>query len=346
VLDLVDPETGEATYQLAPSVVGFLEISVLSHAGATERRLAAAIDAYMHGDDTFARELSEAETVVGRALVHETTIDEDDLPEVLDWERATSLIDNARSIALLRCSCRQKAQYLEDPCDVPIERCIAIGAGADFVIRHGMGRGIEPAQAKDVLAASRADNLVQIADNVQQHPTFICNCCPCHCALLGDATKFGFAAVAPSAFVADPPLVGCRGCSRCSRSCPVGAITMASGSTGDERKSALVPVVDPDLCIGCGTCSDVCHRHAMHMSMKTARPQVPINAVERVVRMSLERGRLADLLFDASKNRSSRYLNGVVHAVCRLSPVDRLLATEQVRSRFVRYAMKNFEPPV
>ncbi|MCR5370092.1 MAG: NADH-quinone oxidoreductase subunit NuoF [Clostridium sp.] len=51
----------------------------------------------------------------------------------------------------------------------------------------------------------------------------------------------------------DPDL--CRGCSACSRQCPVNAIK-------GEIKSPFV--IDPDACIKCGTCLDVCRFGAVY----------------------------------------------------------------------------------
>ena len=51
----------------------------------------------------------------------------------------------------------------------------------------------------------------------------------------------------------DPEL--CRGCSACSRQCPVNAIN-------GELKSAFV--IDPEKCIKCGTCLDICRFGAVY----------------------------------------------------------------------------------
>jgi hypothetical protein len=75
---------------------------------------------------------------------------------------------------------------------------------------------------------------------------------------------------------------------------------------------------------------------------RTARPRVPENAVEKAVRQALERGRLADLLVDAGAGLGSRFLRGAVDALVRLPVAEQVLASEQVRSRFVSYALRRF----
>jgi ferredoxin len=109
------------------------------------------------------------------------------------------------------------------------------------------------------------------------------------------------------------------------------------------QKNALAPTFDLERCIGCGVCALACHKDALEME-RAARPsRVPANAVEKAVRMSLERNQLADLLFDEGAGLGSRFLHHAVQAITRLPPAQRLLAKEQVRSRFVRAALGKFK---
>jgi hypothetical protein len=74
--------------------------------------------------------------------------------------------------------------------------------------------------------------------------------------------------------------------------------------------------------------------------VRRAEPRhVPANAVERVVRSCLEKGRLADLLVDEGAGRGGAFLAQVLRVLSSLPVADRVLASEQVGSRFVRYAL-------
>jgi hypothetical protein len=77
------------------------------------------------------------------------------------------------------------------------------------------------------------------------------------------------------------------------------------------------------------------------MERRAEPHHVPQNTIERVVRQMLEHGRLADLLFDESDSRGAAFLNHVVKAITRLPPAEQALASEQVKSRFVSFVLKN-----
>ncbi len=345
VVDLVSHRTGEARYLLSPPVVGFFEFSMMrAKDSIPKKRMAEALHAYVKGDDTFAREVFGGETVLGRALVHETALGE--RPDVLDWERATAIVAGATKHAVSLCYCRHEAEHVGKACDAPQEVCLSLNGGADFVIRRGFGRAIEKQEALDIMIESRRKGLVQIADNVLDRPTYICNCCGCCCAQLAGINQWGLSSVNPSGFLAESNPAHCVGCSKCARACPIAAIAMEPRRAEAKRKSDMRANVDVEKCIGCGVCVDACQKDAMHVVRRAERPSVPRNALEKALRMALERGHLGDMLYYEGVSRGVGFLGEAMRTLLSLPAAKRALAHKQVTSRFVRAALGRVASPL
>lgn len=347
VLDLVSKRSGRTTYLLSPPVVGFFEFSLMrAHDSIPKKRMAEALQAYLHDDDTFARGVFGHETVIGRALAHETALGDEPAPDVLDWERSTRLIDTAQELAVSLCYCRHKAEHLGTSCGAPLENCLSLNGGAEFILRRNFGKRIGKKQALALLEDARERGLVQIADNVRDRPSFLCNCCGCCCGQLQSINQYGFKAVNPSGFVATNHADSCSGCSRCARACPIAAITMVPGRPSKAgKKNDLRPLVDEEACLGCGVCAGACNKDALRMDRRERQPLVPANAIEKALRIALERGKLADLLFDEGESRGHKVLNLMIKGLTRLPGAQRALASEQVKSRFVQAALARIRDP-
>ena len=94
-------------------------------------------------------------------------------------------------------------------------------------------------------------------------------------------------------------------------------------------------MVEPEMCLGCGTCSGACKFNGLAMTPRPQRVYTPRNLVERVVAMAVERGKLADTVFGAPEKLSHRAVANVVRAVEHLPPTQAVLAADSVRSAFL-----------
>jgi ferredoxin len=100
--------------------------------------------------------------------------------------------------------------------------------------------------------------------------------------------------------------------------------------------------LDAERCLGCGVCIRSCRDGALRLVERGARRLTPLNGAHRAVLMALERGKLQELVFDNRLLWSHRALAAFLGAVLRLPPAKRLLATEQVRSRYLETLVRRF----
>ena len=127
-----------------------------------------------------------------RTLPYEDAIDEAGHVEILDYEKASAIVDQAEKMAIGICSCRHEKLHAGSKTrDIPLEKCSSFDNAADMLVRHGMAREVSRAEMQDNLAHSREQGLVLCADNVRRNITFICHCCGCCCNMLLGISRFG-----------------------------------------------------------------------------------------------------------------------------------------------------------
>ncbi len=336
---LLDTETpnGEILYVLPPPMAGFFEFSMMRLRGDVDQKaLAALYYQYITVEDDFIRALfATGETQLGRVFVNEPMLSADNALHVLDYERASYVIDSATAMGIGICYCRHKMQHVGKDCAAPKDICMTFNGCAESLIRHGFARAVSKSEGMDYLAQAYANNLVQFGENVREGVNFICNCCGCCCEAMIAARKFGLLnPVHTTNFIPQIQLDKCTGCNKCAHACPVEAMTMVSANDPHyphKRKAKL----DDEICLGCGVCARVCPTHGITLESRGERVITPVNGVARVVMMAIERGNLQDLIFDNRALFSHRAMAAILGVILKASPVKRALASKQMKSRYL-----------
>lgn len=343
---LVDMEqNGQMHYVLPPPMAGFFEFSLMRVRKDIDQRLLSELFyQYLNVEEDFIRDLfTDGETQLGRVFVHEPVLHGDNSLTVLDYERASHIIDTARQIGIGICYCRHKMEHLDRACGAPMKICMTFNTTAASLTRHGIAREAEKPEARDLLQEAYESDLVQFGENVQRGVGFICNCCGCCCEAMVAARRFGILnPVHTTNFIPDLAEAECNGCGKCAAVCPVEAMAMVSYNDphNPNRRAARL---NHDLCLGCGVCVRNCSRAALSMVARQERVITPLDSVHRAVYMAIERGKLQNLIFDNRVLFSHRALAAVLGVIFRLPPVKQALANQQIRSRYTEYMINRYE---
>ncbi len=326
-------------YVPAPMVIGIFEMTMMRTRGELRyAEWARLFHEYLHGDHAFyAANFAHGEQIsVMRALPHEQQIDRTDHVEILDYEKATAIVEDAKKFSIGLCSCRHEKLHVgEKTCKTPLETCASFGASAGIMVRHGLAREVSKSEMLENIARSKELKLALTADNVRQGVGFMCLCCGCCCNLMLGVTKHGFpATVVTSTFISQIDEELCTGCEKCARACPIQAIEMIPIENPTTKKPKN-PLVDESICLGCGVCALTCHKDAIKLVKRRQRVLHPEDTFERVILQSLERGTLQNLLFDDPLKVSHQFLRGFVGGFLRLPSVKQALMSELLRSRFL-----------
>jgi Pyruvate/2-oxoacid:ferredoxin oxidoreductase delta subunit len=337
VIDLWLNETYH--YMPSPLVVGIFEFTMMRTAPDQNwKKISRLFHDYMLTQrDFFASNCSHGEKVsLLRTIPHEDVIDQQDYVEILNYERASAIIEEQDQFAIGTCSCRHVATHAgTKTCNIPLDTCSSFGMGAEFLSRRGFARKVSKTEMKENVARSKELGLVLNIENVQRNPTYLCHCCSDCCHLLLGMKRWGYTnVVITSAFLPNTDMEKCTGCGLCARACPIDARTMAADNApGSKRKKK--PVTDTHICLGCGVCALKCKSRALTLVRKKKRIITPENTFERIMLQCLERGTLQNQLFDSPLKMTHKFMRGFFGGFLRLAPVKRTLMSDALRSTFL-----------
>ena len=230
---LVDSyDHGVRKFVLPPPMIGFFEFSLMRTRGDIDQKyLSELFYQYINVEEDFIKDLFLGmDTKLGRVFVNEPVLMTEKTNHILDYERATHMIEEADFIGVGTCFCRHKNYHLGIPCKLgaPMETCLTFGNVARSLAEHGgYTRPIDKAEAKAILEMSYGYNLVQMGENVREHPAFMCNCCGCCCEALEAVRRFSpMQPIATTNYLPHINRDDCVSCGKCAKVCPILAISM------------------------------------------------------------------------------------------------------------------------
>jgi Na+-translocating ferredoxin:NAD+ oxidoreductase RNF subunit RnfB len=324
----------EQTYVLAPTMAGFFEFSLMRTDGKFDRKILGELFyQYINVEDDFAKELFSMDPAIDRVFIQEQTIKSQDQPVVLDYEKASHVINTAECITVGTCYCRHKMEHVGKACDKPQEVCLTFNNSAKSLAKHGIAKEISKEKALEILNQCIDNGLVQIGDNIQDNVNWMCNCCGCCCEALLAIKQLGHRNIR-SNFAAQINQT-CTGCGICVQKCPVDAIKMV-----DQNNKRIAQVI-PENCIGCGVCAKACPTKSIAMERFENTKFVPKDTFERFVINAIDRNKLQNFIFDNHGLWTYDLLRRLLKTILGLKPVKRKLAQQQLRSKFLNTLTKS-----
>ncbi len=324
---------------MPPPMAGFIEFALMRTRGDIDQKyLSELYYQYMNVEQDFVKDLFFAtETRLGRVYVQEPVLTNDKTNHILDYERATHIVEEAKYIGLGTCYCRHKMYHAGHPCEInaPWDVCLTFDNVARSLAEHGdYARLISKEEAKEVLERSYESNLVQIGENVREHPAFICNCCGCCCEALQAARRFSpMQPVATTNYMPKVSAKTCIGCGKCAKVCPILAISMKEGR----------PVIDGEICLGCGVCARNCPTKAISLERRPIQVITPVNSTHRFVLQAIEKGTLQNLIFDNQAFANHRAMAAVFGTILKLPPLKQALASKQFKSVYLDRLLSKYQ---
>lgn len=326
---------GIRRFVLPPPMIGFFEFALMRTRGDIDQKyLSELFYQYLDVEEDFIKELFLGmETKLARAFVQEPVLMTEKGNHILDYERATHIIEEAEHIGVGICYCRHRNLHLGKPCELhaPLETCLTFDNVARSLSEHGgYARLISKSEAKEILQMSYEYNLVQIGENVRERPAFMCNCCSCCCEALGAAKKFSpMQPIATTNYIPKISGESCVGCGKCAKVCPINSISMK------EKR----PVIDESICLGCGVCARNCPKKAIVLNRRPIQVITPVNSTHRFVLEAIEKGTLPNLIFDNQAFSNHRAMAAVLGTILKLPPLKQALASRQFKSVYLDHLL-------
>ena len=184
-------------------------------------------------------------------------------------------------IVIIRCVCRNGANERGEPCKKTsrTHTCMVLQDGAKNFVESGNmeqldGKLITKEEALEILRKNEEEGLVLQPSN-SQDPDFICSCCGCCCGILTlhKALPDPVSFWATNFYVTVDPEL-CVGCGTCVDRCQADAMKL--------HKKKELSVVNLKRCLGCGNCVPFCPNEALELHKKETEIVPPLTGEDMV----------------------------------------------------------------
>ena len=202
--------------------------------------------------------------------------------EVMPYENAEAILRSKTLIAVRNCVCRQEHRLSGNGCNSILESCLSFDGAAKNTVETGKGRFIGLDEALSILEKAKKDALVLQPAN-SKNPIYLCACCKCCCGVLTQIKKHP----EPGNLVSNPYYAThdpelCLSCGTCIEVCPMEVLTM------DNQDKV---VFNQLRCIGCGLCVTVCPSQSVKIIRKpvSIQPRMPKNTLDTYLKLAFKR---------------------------------------------------------
>ena len=166
--------------------------------------------------------------------------------QIASYENLKTYLDQYNTFSLADCACRKMEAANGNPCEHPIENmCIEVGEMAEYYVRTGRGIPATREEVDEVLKKAERLGMVHHYFNNEGagKSSLICNCCGCSC--MGMKTENWF-------------------------------------RVPDYDRSNFVAQVNPENCVACGACAEICNMNAIRLGTTFCSVESQTPVTERI----------------------------------------------------------------
>ncbi|MEJ2249203.1 MAG: 4Fe-4S binding protein, partial [Candidatus Lokiarchaeota archaeon] len=187
---------------------------------------------------------------------------------IAPYDNIRVIIESSKGpFAKINCICRQAHEIEGEPCQMSehIDNCIGLGSMAQNYITQGWGVEISKKETLQILKRSQEEGLIFRPNNAKK-VDFICSCCYCCDGGIAKLVNLPDSAnyVLSNYYAGIDPEL-CIGCGTCVDRCQIKACTLEDN----------ISVINPKKCIGCGNCVISCKSGAITLYKKKEQHTPP-----------------------------------------------------------------------